>query len=283
MGQLLPKNSQIWAELAVLPLLLAGMATSTCSSGESVSQKAIVGMLAYAASAMAWWSVRGSVSSSRRGSRDLEVIWLVKVPGVKRPAMGEAPVYWQYFRIDRCPYGRAEITRRARLEAQQAGGKRKKNKKASHAGDGLAEDPPTDDDALDDPVAEKARRQRLVEEADLRAARELFGSNLLTLTWIKGEPLTDGLVGDILRAVSAHIDGEAAMTGPEGRHVVGPVADKRHPHGLQNLTRSRQIEDQFRTGTDNSNRCMCQFKQIGRDIHTFGGAAMYPTNSPSGK
>ena len=28
-----------------------------------------------------------------------------------------------------------------------------------------------DDDALDDPVAEKARRQRLVEEADLRAAK----------------------------------------------------------------------------------------------------------------
>ena len=28
-----------------------------------------------------------------------------------------------------------------------------------------------DDDALDDPVAEKARRQRLVEEADLRAAQ----------------------------------------------------------------------------------------------------------------
>ena len=32
-----------------------------------------------------------------------------------------------------------------------------------------------DDEALDDPVAEKARRQKLVEEADLRAARELFG------------------------------------------------------------------------------------------------------------
>lgn len=32
-----------------------------------------------------------------------------------------------------------------------------------------------DDDALSDPAGEKARRQRLVEEADLRAARELFG------------------------------------------------------------------------------------------------------------
>lgn len=34
-----------------------------------------------------------------------------------------------------------------------------------------------EDDALDDPVAEKARRQRLVEEADLKAARELFGGD----------------------------------------------------------------------------------------------------------
>jgi translation initiation factor 3 subunit J len=34
------------------------------------------------------------------------------------------------------------------------------------------------DTPLDDPVAEKARRQRLVEEADLAAARELFGTAL---------------------------------------------------------------------------------------------------------
>jgi len=33
------------------------------------------------------------------------------------------------------------------------------------------------EDELADPVAEKARRQRLVEEEDLRAARELFGSD----------------------------------------------------------------------------------------------------------
>lgn len=32
-----------------------------------------------------------------------------------------------------------------------------------------------DDGALDDPIAEKLRRQKLVEEADLRAAKELFG------------------------------------------------------------------------------------------------------------
>jgi translation initiation factor 3 subunit J len=35
-----------------------------------------------------------------------------------------------------------------------------------------------DDAPLDDPAAEKARRQRLVEEADLAAARELFGTAL---------------------------------------------------------------------------------------------------------
>ena len=34
-----------------------------------------------------------------------------------------------------------------------------------------------DDEALDDPLAEKLRRQRLVEEADLEMAKELFGTN----------------------------------------------------------------------------------------------------------
>ena len=39
------------------------------------------------------------------------------------------------------------------------------------------------------------------EEFDHPKARELFGSNLLVLTWIKGEPLPDGLVDDILKAL----------------------------------------------------------------------------------
>ena len=36
------------------------------------------------------------------------------------------------------------------------------------------------------------------EEFTYPAARELFGSNLLVLTWIKGEPLPGDLVSDIL-------------------------------------------------------------------------------------
>jgi hypothetical protein len=63
-----------------LPLLLAGMAMSTCGSGESVSQNAMVGMLTYADSRMGWWSVRGSVRTSSRGSSNAFWIWLVKVP-----------------------------------------------------------------------------------------------------------------------------------------------------------------------------------------------------------
>ena len=73
------------------------------------------------------------------------------------------------------------------------------------------------------------------------------------------------------------------MPRPEGRHVVGPVADKRHPHGLQNLTRSRQIEDQFRTGTDNRHRRVRQLEQIGRDIHAGLTAAMHPANAARGE
>ena len=37
-------------------------------------------------------------------------------------------------------------------------------------------------------------------------ARELFGSNLLALTWIKGEPLPDDLVNDILRGLELERD-----------------------------------------------------------------------------
>ena len=39
------------------------------------------------------------------------------------------------------------------------------------------------------------------EEFDWPTARELFGSNLLVLTWIKGESLPGGLVDDILKAI----------------------------------------------------------------------------------
>ena len=39
------------------------------------------------------------------------------------------------------------------------------------------------------------------EEFTFPAARELFGSNLLTLTWIKGEPLPAELVDDLLKAI----------------------------------------------------------------------------------
>ena len=68
-------------------MLFAGMAKSTWRSGESESQKAMTGMLAKDASRMGWWSTRGSVTISSRGSRYCLVIWLVKVPGVYRPAM----------------------------------------------------------------------------------------------------------------------------------------------------------------------------------------------------
>ena len=39
------------------------------------------------------------------------------------------------------------------------------------------------------------------EQFDHACARELFGSNLLVLTWIKGEPLPGGLVDEILKAL----------------------------------------------------------------------------------
>ena len=58
------------------------MATSTWRSGESLSVNAITGMLTKLASRIGWWSMRGSVTISRRGSLNCFVIWFVKVPGV---------------------------------------------------------------------------------------------------------------------------------------------------------------------------------------------------------
>lgn len=90
--------------IACLDLLLVGMAQSTYERGESVSQRAMTGMLTYEASRMAWWSTRGSVTMIRRGSlKERAVIELVKAPGTKRPAMAWAPVLAANLRTARCP------------------------------------------------------------------------------------------------------------------------------------------------------------------------------------
>ena len=39
------------------------------------------------------------------------------------------------------------------------------------------------------------------EEFKHETTRELFSSNLLALTWIKGEPMPSGLVDEILRGL----------------------------------------------------------------------------------
>jgi len=54
--------------------------------------KAIIGILTYDASVIAWWSATGSVMITRRGSLNARWIWLVNEPGVKRPAIGVAPI-----------------------------------------------------------------------------------------------------------------------------------------------------------------------------------------------
>merc|ERR1719229_1632643 len=103
-------SSQYSNAMDSLPLLFDGMAMSTFSMRESVSQSAMTGMLAYDASFTAWESVRGSVTISRRGSMYFVVIWFVRVSGIQRPAMACAPVYWLNFSTAREPYGRCEAT-----------------------------------------------------------------------------------------------------------------------------------------------------------------------------
>ena len=53
----------------------------------------------------------------------------------------------------------------------------KKKAEAKTYTKGTKSSAPEDDEVLDDPRAEKLRRQRLVEEADLEMAKELFGTN----------------------------------------------------------------------------------------------------------
>lgn len=50
---------------------------------------------------LTWWSVCGSHTTRSRGSLKAAWIWLVKVPGVKRPALAVAPVWLANFRIAR--------------------------------------------------------------------------------------------------------------------------------------------------------------------------------------
>ena len=73
-------RSQYRRPIDCLPLLLAGTATSTKRRGESVSQKASVGMLTKADSLSGCESVRGPVMISSRGSWKAFSIWFVKVP-----------------------------------------------------------------------------------------------------------------------------------------------------------------------------------------------------------
>jgi hypothetical protein len=68
-------------------LLLHGIAISMYRSDVDGSQKAITGILTNEASLTAWWSTLGLVIIIRRGSLNAAWIWLVKDPGVKRPAI----------------------------------------------------------------------------------------------------------------------------------------------------------------------------------------------------
>ena len=56
-------SSQYMRAMAFLALLLQGMATSTCCTGASTSQKAITGMFMYDDSNTGWESVTGSVTN----------------------------------------------------------------------------------------------------------------------------------------------------------------------------------------------------------------------------
>ena len=76
------------------------------------------------------------------------------------------------------------------------------------------------------------------EECTFPVARELFGSNLLVLTWIKGEPLPGDLVADVLRALGLQ------LTTLQERENVQPVPRARAPLSKRmDSARGHQYDD----------------------------------------
>ena len=67
------------------------MVMSTQHRGESVLHRAMLNELIYEASVRGQWSALGSVTTRSLGYQKAALIRLVKVPGVKRPAVGGDP------------------------------------------------------------------------------------------------------------------------------------------------------------------------------------------------
>jgi len=88
-------NIQKTMAIAFGTLLLHGMTISTKSSGASVLQRAMVGMLTYEASITACLSFFGSATIKSLGSWNFLVNWLVRVPGIHLDdELAVHPVYW---------------------------------------------------------------------------------------------------------------------------------------------------------------------------------------------
>ena len=73
------------------------------------------------------------------------------------------------------------------------------------------------------------------------------------------------------------------MTAVESRQFFRSVSDHRDAVCFQILKRQLQIQDSFRSGTDNHHWCIRQFFQIGGDIHGHFCAAVNPADAAGGK
>merc|ERR1719319_198395 len=73
--------------------------------GESTLHSAMMGMFAYEASQTGCWSALGSEMRSSLGSLKAACAWLVKAPGVNRPAIDEQPMYLANLSTALCAMG----------------------------------------------------------------------------------------------------------------------------------------------------------------------------------
>ena len=80
------------------------------SPEESALHRAMVGRLTLDASMRGWWSALGLVTTRSLGFREASGIWFLKVPGVKQPATGVAPVAAADFSTARWPVFLDDVT-----------------------------------------------------------------------------------------------------------------------------------------------------------------------------
>ena len=87
----------------------------------------------------------------------------------------------------------------------------------------------------------------------------------------------------LLGAVNAVIDAEAALAGVERGQLAGAVANDGDALGLQILKRQAEVKDRLCARADDHNRGLSQLLKVGGNVHRGLGAAVYAADAAGGE